>query len=180
MSSQPAGRYDAVAMSFHWGMALIILGLWAMGHVIGSLPRGPDRSDLIGLHATLGGLILVLALARLGWRLVRRPPRALPGLSALERLGAALVHAALYGLMLALPLVGILMAESGGHAVTLFGFHLPLLVDPDEGLHELFEYEHQALGWALALVLLAHIGAALRHHLLRKDDTLRRMLPGRG
>lgn len=179
MSSQSAGRYDAVAMSFHWGMALIILGLWAMGHVIGALPRGPERSELIGLHTTLGGLIFVLTLARLVWRRLRRPPRALPSATPFERMGSALVHAVLYGLMLALPLVGVLMAESGGHAVTLFGFHVPLLVEPDAALHELFAFEHQMLGWLLAVALLAHVGAALRHHFLRKDDTLRRMLPGR-
>jgi len=177
MSRQPAARYDAVAMSFHWGMALIILGLWVVGQGIGALPRGPERSELIGLHATLGGLVLVLTLARLGWRMVRRPPGSLPGWSRFERQAAALVHGLLYALMLAMPLVGLLMAQSGGHAVTLFGFHLPVLVEPDEAYREMFAYEHQALGLALVLLVLGHVGAALRHHLVRKDDTLRRMLP---
>jgi cytochrome b561 len=180
MSRQSVDRYDAVSMVIHWGMAAIILGLWAVGHIVEEMPKGPPRSELIGLHKTLGVAILVLVVARLGWRFSHRQPRPLPGIPAGERLIAALAHAWLYALMLAIPLGGILMSQSGGYAVTAFGFELPALVGKDAGLHELFQFGHQSLGWVLALLLLAHIGAALRHHVLLKDDTLRRILPGRG
>jgi len=179
MSRQSVDRFDTVTMVFHWGMALVIVALWGAGHVVEGMPKGPPRSELIGLHKTLGVLILALVLSRLAWRFTHRPPRSLPGTPAFERLLSSLVHAALYVLMLAIPLVGILMSQSAGYAVTLFGFELPALVEKDAALHELFEYSHQSFGWMLALVLLAHVGAALRHHLVLKDATLRRMLPGR-
>ncbi|EPY02924.1 cytochrome b [Magnetospirillum fulvum] len=179
MSRQSVDRFDTVTMAFHWGMALVILALWGAGHVIAAMLDGPQRSELIGLHKVMGVVILVLVLARLAWRFTHRPPRSLPGTPAFERLVSSLVHAALYALMLALPLVGILLSQSAGYSVTALGFEVPILVAKDPALHELFEFSHQSLGWVLALVLLAHIGAALRHHVVLKDATLRRMLPSR-
>ncbi|WP_051002371.1 cytochrome b [Magnetospirillum molischianum] len=179
MSRQSVDRFDTVTMAFHWGMALVIVALWGAGHVIEGMIDGPPRSELIGLHKVMGVVILALVVSRLAWRFTHRPPRSLPSTPAFERLMSSLAHAALYVLMLALPLGGILMSQSGGHPVTALGFELPLLVGKDAALHELFEFGHQSLGWVLALVLLAHVGAALRHHFVQKDATLRRMLPGR-
>jgi len=178
MTKVRTGRYGAAAMGLHWGMAVLIIAAWGVGHTLESLPPGAERAAAFGLHKSVGVLVLLLVLVRLGVRSVLPQPGPLAGGSAAERLITQLVHAGLYALMLAIPLGGILMSQSGGHAVALFGLPLPTVIGKDDDLHALFQFGHQALGWVLALALFAHVGAALRHHLLLKDDTLRRILPG--
>jgi cytochrome b561 len=175
----PSTRYDPVAQLLHWGMALAMIALWIVGQTLESLPKGPLRSDIIGMHKSVGVLVLVLAVVRLGWRFLHPAPALPATMNAREMLAARLGHAALYGLMILMPIDGILLSQSGGRAVAMFGLPLPTLVEKSEPLHELFEAGHGLMGWVLALVLVVHVAAALHHHFRLKDDVLRRMLPWR-
>lgn len=179
MSNSAAERYDPVAKTLHWGMAAAIMALWVVGHMVDALPKGTMRSEVIGLHKGIGVIILVLAVGRLAWRLARPQPALPSHMPPLEQLLAKLGHVALYALMIAIPLDGILMSQSGGREVAVFGLGLPVLVAKNDGLRTIFKEGHELLGWALALVLAGHVAAALRHHLIVKDDVLRRMLPGK-
>ncbi|MGE5504959.1 MAG: cytochrome b [Actinomycetota bacterium] len=177
MATHTPERYDPVAQALHWGMAVAMIALWVVGQSLEALPKGPMRTEVIGLHKAVGVLILVLAVVRLGWRAVRPAPALPATMTAREVLGAKLGHAALYALMVLMPIDGVLLSQSGGRAVSVFGLVLPTLVDKSEPMHEAFEAGHAVMGWVLAAVLAVHVAAALYHHYRLKDDVLRRMVP---
>ena len=172
--------YDPVAKAFHWLTAFLIIGLWCVGLGMEELPKGDLRSQIIGLHKALGVVVLALTVLRLAWRATHATPALPDTMPGWEQLAAKLGHLALYGLMLAFPVSGILMSQSGGRDVNVFGLILPTLVEKNEEMKHLFGETHESLAWILAAVLVAHVAAAIRHHVVLKDDVLRRMLPGRG
>ena len=123
-------------------------------------------------------LVLVLALARIAWKFAngRNPAPVL--MPRPQRIAAAAGHGLLYVLILAQPLTGWLMSSAAGYPTGFFGlFEFPMLGAEDHGAHEFYEELHEALFGALATVAVLHALAALYHHVLLKDDTLRRMLP---
>jgi cytochrome b561 len=82
--------------------------------------------------------------------------------------------------MIALPITGWLMSSAGGYPTPLFGWvELPDLIGPNDALFQTLLELHDALGYAFAAVVALHAGAALRHHFVRRDETLRKMLPER-
>jgi len=171
--------YDTFSKCLHWAMAAMIIGLLLAGVVMIDLPKGSLRSDVYGIHKQVGVAVLLLAVLRLGWRLRVGVPALPATMPPLEQRLAQLGHLGLYGLMLVMPLSGILMSQSGDHPVQLLGLTLPSLVGKDKELNDLFEGAHEVLAFAWAALLAAHVGAALRHHFVLKDGVLARMLPGR-
>lgn len=179
MTTTASVHYDPVARVLHWGMAAAIMALWVIGHMTDTLPKGSMRSEVIGLHKTIGVIVLVLAVGRLAWRVARPQPSLPSSMPSVEQLLAKLGHVALYVLMLAIPVDGILMSQAAGRDVSVFGLTLPVLLAKNEGLRDIFKAGHGLFGWALAVVLAGHVAAALRHHLILKDEVLSRMLSGR-
>ena len=175
-----SSRYDPVAKNLHWLMAALIIGLWGVGLGMEELPKGDLRSQIIGWHKALGVVVLALVIVRLAWRATHSAPPLPATMPAWEQLGAKLGHLALYGLMIAIPAAGILMSQSAGRDVNVFGWILPTLVEKSDDLKEVFGEAHETLAWLLAVVLVVHVVAALRHHFMLKDDVLSRMLPRRG
>lgn len=173
-------QYDSIAKSLHWLMAVLIIGLWCVGLTMEELPKGDLRSQIIGLHKAFGVVVLMLVVVRLAWRATHVAPELPSTMPKLEQLGAKLGHLALYALMIALPIDGILMSQSGGRAVNVFGLVLPTMVEKNEQMKEFYGEGHEVLAWVLAVVLVVHVAAAIRHHVMLKDDVLRRMLPNRG
>lgn len=173
-------QYDAVAKSLHWLMAALIIGLWCVGVSLDELPKGDLRSQVIGLHKALGVVVLALVVLRLAWRATHTAPALPDTMPTWEQLAAKLGHLALYGLMAAIPAAGILMSQSAGREVNVFGWIVPTLVEKSDELKEVFGEAHETLAWVLAVVLVVHVAAAVRHHFLLKDDVLSRMLPRRG
>lgn len=172
-------RFDPVMKTLHWIMALLIIGIWGVGIVMEDLPKGPFRGEVYGLHKAFGVVVFGLALIRLGWRVTHVVPEPVPGMTAFERAAATWAHRLLYGLMLALPAVGVLMSQTHGYAVGVFGIvTVPTLIGKDEGLGELFEALHGGLAMVLAGLVAVHVAAALRHHFIRRDDVLKRMTFG--
>ncbi|BAE52526.1 cytochrome b [Paramagnetospirillum magneticum] len=179
MNTAVPARYDTVARTLHWVMAAAILALWVVGHMIDALPKGPVRSEVIGLHKAIGVVMLVMAVARLAWRLIRPQPPLPSSMSPGEQLLAKAGHVALYLLMLLIPMDGVLMSQSGGREVSVFGLVLPALVAKDDALKAIFKEGHEVLGWVLAAILIGHVAAALRHRFILRDDVMARMLPGK-
>jgi cytochrome b561 len=172
-------NYDTLAKSLHWLMALMIIALWCVGLVLEDLPKGDFKGQMFAVHKGIGVIVLVLTVVRLAWRATHPAPALPNSMGDTEQLAAKAGHLALYGLMILIPVAGILMSQAGGRPVVVAGLTVPTLVGKDEGLHEVFEEAHAILAWILALVLAGHVGAALRHHFMLKDNVLRRMLPGR-
>jgi len=176
-------RYGAIAIALHWGMALLLVLLAALGLFMVRLPdAGYDTAKvtLILVHKALGMLALLLMLLRLAWRLAGALPRLEPGLAEWEQVAARFVQLMFYALMFALPLTGWLMSSAGGYPVPLFGwFNLPDLIGTDEWLFRVLLEAHHWLAWMFLFFLVLHGAAALRHHFALRDGTLRRMLSGR-
>jgi len=138
---------------------------------------GATEKALIDLHRSVGAWVLLLTGLRLLWRLISRPP-AHGDLPPLLRVLAALAHWALYGLLLAIPLLGWTLSSAAGKPVRLAGFiPLPPLTGRDRDLADDLANWHSWGGYLLLSLIALHILAALWHFAVRKDQVLYAMLP---
>ena len=175
-------RYGAVSVALHWASFALIAALVGLGWVFADMPRGPLRDALAGLHMSLGLLFVLVLALRLGWRLANGKPQPLPSHTPLEQRTALAVHRLLTAVMILIPVAGLVTVASVGRAPSFFGLvSVPLPFVPQSGgLHEAGEELHAFMANFVLLPLLGlHVLGALKHHLLDKDATLRRML-GRG
>ncbi|SDC15547.1 cytochrome b561 [Variovorax sp. CF079] len=174
-------RYGAVAILLHWLMAFLVIGLLALGIYMVTLPDvgfNTKKITLILYHKELGLLVLVLLAVRLGWRLTNVLPQLVAHLPDWQKIAARFVHLSFYALMFVLPMTGWLMSSAAGIPVSFFGFFtLPDFLPRDDHLFQRLIDVHKWLAYVLVLVIFVHVGAALRHHFVFKDDTLRKMLP---
>jgi cytochrome b561 len=173
-------RYGVVAMALHWLMAALLIALVALGLYMTRLPDvGFDtwKIRLILYHKQLGMIALGLVALRLVWRVGNVLPHLVATLPDWQKVTARFVHLCFYALMLALPLTGWLMSSATGIPVSVVGFTLPDLLPYDDGLFHILVDVHRCLGYALIVCMAAHIGAAVRHHFLLRDNTLKKMLP---
>ena len=174
----PAHRttgFSRVSIALHWLMLILLAAVYACIELRELYPRGSDiREGLKTWHFMLGLSVFVLIWIRLAarWRTPLLSPT--PGWT---RWPAALTHLALYGLMIAMPLLGWLTLSAKGDAIPFFGLALPPLTAPNEGLAERVQTLHQTLGGAGYWLIGLHALAAVFHHHVLKDGTLRRMLP---
>ena len=182
-------RYTRVAIAFHWAIAALVLALLGIGLAMTHADLAPMRRfQLYQWHKSVGLTVLVLSLLRLGWRAFHRPPPLPAAMPALERGAAHLAHAVLYALIIAMPLVGwaLVSASPFNIPTVLYGVvpwpHLPIVTDlPNKAAVEAgLKLVHASGAWFLIALLVLHAGAALRHHFVLRDDTLRRMLPSLG
>lgn len=175
-------RYGTVAMALHWLIAFAIITLLAVGKYMHGLPDSdPNKFTLYQTHKSVGLTVLALTLARIGWRLINAVPPLPASMPAWERWAAHVSHFLFYVLMLAIPLSGWAMASASplGIPTIWFGlFEVPALpVGVGEDPHEQFEDLHELLGNLMILLVLVHVGAALKHHFWDRDGVLKRMLP---
>lgn len=173
-------RYDLGFQILHWAMALVILTAWAVAIVMGDMPRGPDKVQMILFHKSLGVTVIALLLLRIVWRAASPPPApSVQGGPWLHRAAAA-GHLALYALMLAVPVVGVALSQAEGRAVTAWGLvTLPTLLGENKELAHTLEELHEVLGNGILALAGLHAAAALVHQYVLKDGVLSRMLPGR-
>jgi cytochrome b561 len=149
-----------------------------LASIADELPLGMKKLAMLARHKSVGITILALALIRLLWRWANPTPTLPDTLKPYERSLAQFTHAALYGLLFAMPISGWLMSSARGFPVSWFGFfQLPDLVPKNKALYDWMLTTHDALAWTLGVIVALHVAAALKHHYLLKDDTLRRMLP---
>lgn len=175
-----AETWGAVARGFHWLIAVLILVQFVIGSVAEEMKLTPAKLDLFVWHKSVGITVLVLALLRLVWRLANPAPAMPAGTPGWERKLAAIAHWALYGLIFAVPLSGWWVSDASRVPFKAFFFlPMPDFISTDRALQEAAAEVHEALTITLLFVVIAHIAAALRHHLLLHDDVLRRMLTGR-
>lgn len=173
-------HYTGPAIALHWLMALAMVGLFALGVYMHDLPFSPVKLKLYSWHKWAGVCVFLLVFVRLAWRLTHRPPALPTHMQGLVRVAAHAGHHVLYLLMFAIPLSGWLMSSAKGFQTVLFGvFPLPDLLNKDEALGEILQQLHFILNMALLVVVVGHVAAAIKHHVIDKDDVLTRMLPGR-
>ena len=170
--------YGALAKFLHWVIVILIIAQYVIIEAAEELPDGLEKFAMVTRHKSLGMLVLGLALVRIAWKLAN-PGRPAPvRMPRPQRIAAAAGHGLLYALILAQPVSGWMMSSAANYPVTFFGwFEFPSLVAADEAMHEFYEEVHEFLFSALLAVTAVHVLAALYHHFVQKDDTLRRMLP---
>ena len=173
--------WGVAAKLFHWALAALILAQIALGIAAANWPLSPAKLDLFVWHKSTGMLILVLALARLAWRLANPVPELPADTPAWERAAARASHALLYLLIIAMPLSGWVVSAASGIPFRIFRWiPLPAIVGPDKAVADYAALLHFSLLLLLAALLCVHVAAALRHHYVKRNDVLLRMLPTLG
>jgi cytochrome b561 len=169
-----AEKYGIVAQTLHW---LIVIGLVA-SYFIAEAAEDKEIGSLIALHRSIGITILILAILRMLWRLVDRPPPWPATMGRCEHVIARATHLTFYALLFALPITGWLFSSAEGDPVRYFGlFELPALTARADA--ETFKELHETLFNVLLLFAALHVAGALKHHFWNRDHVLRSMLPGR-
>lgn len=173
-------RYGAIPQFVHWLTALCVICGFLLGQFGGVFPKGSPRAIALVVHMTLGQCVVALLLVRFLWRQFNAPPPLEPTpLGKLTEVAARLSHFTLYGLLLAVPLLGIIVQLKRGHELPIFAVwyvHSPWPVD--RNLARSILSLHRTLADALLILAGIHAGAALIHHWIWRDRTLSRMLPG--
>jgi len=179
-ASNPVARYGRLSIALHWLMVLLIAGVYATIELKGNFPKGSEPRELLKQwHFMLGLTIFGLVWLRLIARLLNPAPGAVAGAPRLITALAKLVHLALYGLMIGLPLLGWLTLSAAGKPIPFFGLELPALIGADKALAGEIKEIHETLAVAGYWLIGLHAVAALFHHYVRRDDVLKRMLPQR-
>ncbi|NOR32597.1 MAG: cytochrome [Sulfitobacter sp.] len=183
--SNTAIRYGGVTKFFHWLTALLIIALLASGLFAEDLPHETQaeltqKAWFFSLHKTMGVAVFFVALLRIIWAISQPKPGLLNADKKLESWLAETVHWVLYASLVIVPLAGwISHAAASGFAPIWwpFGQDLPL-VPKSTDIEHLFGAVHVISGKVLMGALFLHFAGAIKHHVIDRDSTLRRMLPG--
>jgi cytochrome b561 len=174
----PTAHYTTTAIALHWLAALLILATVLLGFYAHDLALSPLKLKLISYHKWLGVTIFLLTVARLAWRSTHIPPPLLETIPQWQQRAATGLHHLLYVLLLVIPLSGWLMSSAKGFPVVYLGLvQLPDLIGKNPELADQFMEVHETLSSVLLALVGLHIAAALKHHFIDRDATLRRMLP---
>lgn len=177
MTANAPPKYTATAIALHWLAAALIVCGFTLGLSMVGLPLSPTKLRWYLWHKSIGITVFLLTCARLAWRAGHRPPPE-PAMPEWQQRAAALSHAALYVLLLAIPVSGWLYSSATGVQVVYLGvLPLPDLVPKDKALAALLLGCHVTLNFTLLALVCVHAAAALKHHYVDRDTVLSRMLP---
>ncbi|MFA0442279.1 cytochrome B [Vibrio sp. 10N.286.49.C2] len=161
---------------FHWVTGLLFIGVMALGLYVEGLPRAPEKFELLGIHKSLGVIVLVVAILRLFWRLKEGSISSVAKLTNIQKVLATGVHHALLLGTLLMPISGVMMSIGSGRAIDLFGLELISAGAKVEWLSGLGGNIHGIAANVLIAALVLHIVGALKHQIIDKDGTVSRML----
>ena len=190
-------KYTNVAIALHWLIGIAILFMFVLGWFMTELPKETpkttsfdifnlglitwgaedeqsQRSFYFNLHKSVGLSLLMLIVLRMYWRFTHRPPAFLNSMKLWEKRLAKATHHSLYLLMFLIPLSGIIMSAGSKYGIKWFGIKVIPGFD-DKAIRELFYEFHEIFGLLLLLILILHILGAVKHSIVDKDGTLRRM-----
>lgn len=172
--------YNWPMVLMHW---LMVLGIWtAIGvglYMVEIQGITPTKLKLYNWHKWLGVSLWMLVMLRLVVRGFSQkpdyPPHWGPGMIRGVKLG----HALLYVLMIAVPSFGYLFSLAAGYPVVWFGvIELPVLIERNAELKELFQTLHKVSATTLMVVVIGHVLMAVKHHVIDRDRIFGRMIPG--
>jgi cytochrome b561 len=170
-------RYTRTAMLLHWLVALLLLGQFAFGWYLETIPA---RGYFVNLHKSTGLLIGLVILLRLGWRLSHPPPPLPASVPRWQQQAAAASHYLLYALMLVMPLSGYIASNFSRFGILFFN---TVKLEPwgidSKLVYGIFNQTHIVSSWLLLALVMVHVLAALKHRLVDHDSVLSRMLPQR-
>ncbi|MBX2884928.1 MAG: cytochrome b/b6 domain-containing protein [Granulosicoccus sp.] len=186
MPERAHARYHGISIGLHWLIAILIIGMLVVGKVLENLDETDTlKFTLTQWHKSFGIVVLLLVIVRLVWRMGHTPPALPEHMKQWELTAAHLTHILLYALMIVIPLSGWIMVSASPLNLPTLLFntihwpHLPPFssLENKEAISGLFHRIHAIAASIMILLLLAHIGAALRHHFLLRDGVMARMSP---
>lgn len=166
-------RYGTISKTLHWGVGLLII--WQLLKLGDRINDGEHwvGQTLVPWHVSIGTLLLVLVALRIVWALgqLGHRPRHDPATAFLVKAG----HFLLYATMFLMPVTGVLTMVGKGYGLKAFGMQL---VDRSAEIPwaAAIGSLHSPVSWLLLALVIGHVGIALIHHFVRRDDTLKRML----
>ncbi len=174
----PSATYTRSAIALHWLVALIILCSFPVGLYMVELPLSPQKLKIYSWHKWAGVTVFLLALVRVAWRLSHPAPTLPPTMPDWQRRAAQITHVLLYALIVVIPLTGWLMSSAKGFQTVYFGvLAIPDLLGKNKELGDALALVHRVLNYTLAALVVGHVSAAIKHHIVDRDDVLVRMLP---
>ncbi len=171
-------RYGIISISLHWIFAIAVyamfgLGLWmvTLSYYDGWYHQAPE------LHKSIGVLLMMGLVIRVIWRHISPPPAAPKTHSKFTRISAVAAHITLFALLFALLISGYLISTAEGKPISVFGiFDVPATLADAGSQADIAGVIHLWLAWSVVILSVLHGLAALKHHFIDKDDTLKRML----
>lgn len=174
-------NWGAIAKTFHWLIALLIITNLGLGYWAESLAVSPTKVEAFYWHKSIGLTVLWLAMLRLLWRFTNPSPRLPTDMAGWERALAHTSHILLYVLMIAMPLSGWVIHSAANFPLDLYGvFPVPDIIPAsadESAIGDLAKAAHYWMFIAICALLTLHILGALKHHIINRDAVLRRMLP---
>lgn len=170
--------YNSLSISLHWVMLILLVAVYALMEFRGYYPKGSDiREGMKSWHFMLGLSVLVLVIVRMAARLLRPALPITPIQPDWQRWLARAVHLSLYVFMIGMPIAGWLILSASGKTIPFFGLSLPPLIGENKVLAGQVKELHETVATVGYFLIGLHAAAALFHHYIVKDNTLRRMLP---
>ena len=187
--SEQRQRLSRATVGLHWVVAVTVVGMLVLGFYMATT----RTYSLWPLHKSTGTVLLGVVLVRLAWRIRNGWPQPVGTYSRAERWLAKCVHVTLLAATLVLPLSGLVSSHAGGYDTTVFGWqilpdnpnhavvgadaiHKDKVNPRNAALHDVLGEVHQTVAWVLTVAVALHLAGALKHHLVDRDGTLRRML----
>jgi cytochrome b561 len=179
MSAQPAPAYRPAARALHWISAVLVLATFPAGVIM--LQEGlsrPLQNALFMFHKNIGVVILLLVLARIAYRLANPPPPLPDSIPAVQARIAGAVHWLLYLFLIVMAVSGYVRVVAGGFPLEVWdAMGVPRLVEKSKELADQAKAIHATARFGLFALILAHVGAAVYHGVVRKDGVFSRMWP---
>jgi cytochrome b561 len=170
--------YSQLMIVMHWCIAILIIMTYTFINLKGLFEKGSDPRELMkALHFMLGLSVLLLMGLRIYAKLTGYTPAISPPLPAWQRIFSKSIHGVLYLFMISMPILGWLTLSAAGKPIPFFGLSLPALMHENVDNAKSLKSLHKTIGSLGYYLIVLHIGAGLYHHLIKKDDTLKRILP---
>ncbi|MCG6941871.1 MAG: cytochrome b [Thiohalocapsa sp.] len=171
-------RWGAVQQTAHWLVVILVIAQLVVGFIFADYPStSPTWIELFPVHTTLGLSILILMLLRLGWRGANPVPSLPDTLPRWQQVAARATHWLFYLLLILVPIGGYVLVSAGGKPIPFFGWELPPVIPKTPSLNSPIFILHATGAWVVAVLIVLHAGAALRHEWVLRDNTLRHMVP---
>jgi len=179
MTGQPEhNKYARPIIILHWFTLALLIAVFSFIELRELFEKGTETRELMkSIHYMLGLTVLLTVIVRLFFRFTTKVPQIQPAPNwAIKSLGNAM-HLVLYAIMMGMPIAGWLMLSAAGKPIPFYGLELPALIAENEPLADQIKEIHKTIGSAAYFLIAAHALAGLYHHYIRRDDTLRRILP---
>lgn len=173
-----AHRFGFISILLHWSVALSLYGMFALGLWMVTLGYYDNwYHQAPEIHKSIGVILFIVLVIRVIWRWISPPPKPLDSYSRFTRISATLTHIALYVILFAILISGYLISTSDGQPISVFGwFNLPALLTNLPQQADTAGTVHLYLAWAVVVLSVLHALAAIKHHFIDRDVTLKRML----